>query len=127
MYQLLLNSSIEFEPEAWSDEEEIPGAPLSSSTPADLADSLRRIKILEEKLTDAQRDLIDYRNLVNEQLDVARLAEIVDEPMPPAKPATDDDSHYFDTYSLNGMFSLFMYRANGVVSDVHPLQTYMPL
>ncbi|KAI5987412.1 S-adenosyl-L-methionine-dependent methyltransferase [Pisolithus marmoratus] len=63
---------------------------------------IRRIRHLEEKLSQAQQDLADYRNIVSQKIDVASFAEIVSEEpgSSTAKDADvrDDDSHYFQSY-----------------------------
>ena len=71
--------------EEWSDSE-------------DSEDPARKIRALENKLAQAQRELMEYRAIVNRQLDLdtVRAEE-------PAKPPRDDDTHYFDSYAENGM------------------------
>ena len=71
--------------EEWSDSE-------------DSEDPARKIRALENKLAQAQHELMEYRAIVNRQLDLdtVRAEE-------PAKPPRDDDTHYFDSYAENGM------------------------
>ncbi|KIO02960.1 hypothetical protein M404DRAFT_638181 [Pisolithus tinctorius Marx 270] len=90
----------------WSDDESPPTANLQQpNEPTDLATAVRRIRHLEEKLSQAQKDLADYRNIVSQKVDVARFAEIVSEPGPSSSltkdrvdDVRDDDSHYFQSY-----------------------------
>lgn len=90
----------------WSDDESPPTAnPQQPNEPTDLATAVRRIRHLEEKLSQAQKDLADYRNIVSQKVDVARFAEIVSEPGPSSSltkdgvdDVRDDDSHYFQSY-----------------------------
>lgn len=93
----------------WSDDEDPPfsvtGATLDrfSEEPVDLASALRRIRVLEQKLSHAQSALVDYRTLVAQKVDIESLAGIVTEPGPSTKEALrDDDSHYFQSYSETG-------------------------
>lgn len=81
----------------WSDSEDESGEP----------DVHRRIRILENKLASAKKDLVDYRNFVRDRLNVSSLIEGINDPSsstPPA-PARDDDTHYFRSYDENGMSS----------------------
>ena len=69
----------------------------------------REIKRLKERLANAQKDLVDYRNLVNNNitniatgaLGNVTLEDIKKEELPPAAPR-DDDTHYFDSYNEQG-------------------------
>ncbi|KAI6039613.1 S-adenosyl-L-methionine-dependent methyltransferase [Pisolithus marmoratus] len=86
----------------WSDDES-PYPAIPQPEPTDLATAIRRIRYLEEKLSQAQQDLADYRNIVSQKIDVASFAEIISEE--PGSSTTkdadvrDDDSHYFRSYS----------------------------
>ncbi|TRM62093.1 S-adenosyl-L-methionine-dependent methyltransferase [Schizophyllum amplum] len=74
----------------WSDDEES-------------ADPSRKIRALENKLAQAQRELAEYRSIVNRQLDLdtVRTEE-------PSKPARDDDTHYFDSYAENDIHAVMI-------------------
>ncbi|EGN97901.1 hypothetical protein SERLA73DRAFT_91051 [Serpula lacrymans var. lacrymans S7.3] len=104
---------LQFQSDDWSDEEEDLDASQPAVTPPDLASSIRRIKLLERKLADAQQDLVDYRTLVNQKLDVTRLADIVAD-APSSSQATsqpskrDDDSHYFQSYADNDIHAVMI-------------------
>ena len=82
----------------WSDDE--------NSQPPDLQHALLEIKRLKEHLTAAQRDLTDYRTLVNKNitniLGDTTLEEIRKEELPSTLPPRDDDTHYFESYSDSG-------------------------
>jgi protein arginine N-methyltransferase 3 len=73
-----------------------------------LTDPSHRIRVLEEKLATARKDLIDYRAFVNQQLKSPTLSSIDADPGPSNVNSTtkDDDSHYFDSYDAHGMSSL---------------------
>ncbi|KAI5827087.1 S-adenosyl-L-methionine-dependent methyltransferase [Schizophyllum commune Tattone D] len=76
--------------EEWSDSE-------------DSEDPARKICALENKLAQAQRELMEYRAIVNRQLDLdtVRAEE-------PAKPPRDDDTHYFDSYAENDIHAVMI-------------------
>lgn len=81
----------------WSDDE--PNAGPSSSQ----IDPSRRIAILERKLQQAKQDLVDYKALVSQRLDLSRLQDAMTEPSGSSKVVErDDDSHYFQSYGQNG-------------------------
>ena len=103
---LLYHSHLELDfDDDWSDEEgDGPSAEHGSDPPADLPSALRRIHILEKKLSQAQNDLSDYRRLVTQNLDISSIAEIINDPVPSTDEAPrDDDTHYFLSYEYNGM------------------------
>jgi len=67
----------------------------------DLPQAHREIRLLKERLANAQNELRDYRKLVQTQLEASTLAELGDDtPLEP--PKRDDDTHYFDSYGGNG-------------------------
>jgi type I protein arginine methyltransferase len=70
---------------------------------------LKRIKVLEGRLTEAKRDFEEYQRLTQEHLDVARFRDVVGDTLSDAPPtARDDDTHYFESYGANGEpFCLF--------------------
>ncbi|KAL1744070.1 S-adenosyl-L-methionine-dependent methyltransferase [Schizophyllum fasciatum] len=69
----------------------------------DSEDPSRKIRALEAKLAQAQRELMEYRSIVNRQLDLdsVRTEE-------PAKPPRDDDTHYFDSYAENDIHAVMI-------------------
>ncbi|KAI6107141.1 S-adenosyl-L-methionine-dependent methyltransferase [Pisolithus croceorrhizus] len=85
----------------WSDDEGPSSLAHPQPEPTDLATAVRRIRYLEEKLSQSQKDLADYRNIVSKKVDVASFVEIISEPGPSTTKiadARDDDSHYFQSY-----------------------------
>ncbi|KAG6337383.1 hypothetical protein ID866_1706 [Astraeus odoratus] len=90
--------------DGWSDDEEPSTLPdtMAARDPIDLPSALRRISVLEEKLSQVQKDFVDYRALVAQNVNVTNLKEILDEPCsgPSTRDAArDDDSHYFQSYN----------------------------
>lgn len=82
----------------WSDDDEPNAGPSSSQN-----EPSKRIALLERKLQQAKQDLADYKALVSQKLDLARLQEAVKEPYGSSTTAErDDDSHYFQSYGENG-------------------------
>jgi protein arginine N-methyltransferase 3 len=82
-----------------------------SNDESNLTDPGRRIRVLEEKLAMAKRDLLNYRAFVNHQLKSPTLSGIDADPGPSNVNSTiakDDDSHYFDSYDAHGMSSAFL-------------------
>ncbi|KAF8430973.1 S-adenosyl-L-methionine-dependent methyltransferase [Boletus edulis BED1] len=93
----------------WSDDDEDgPSTELTPGPPSDLPTALRRIQILEEKLSQAQMNLSDYRKFVTQNLDISSLAEIINDPDPSTtgEAPRDDDTHYFLSYEYNGMHQI---------------------
>lgn len=87
----------------WSDDDG-PSVEHGPDLPSDLPSALKRIQILEKKLSQAQNDLSDYRRLVTQNLDISSIADIINDPGPSASEALrDDDTHYFSSYEYNGM------------------------
>ncbi|KAI6027839.1 S-adenosyl-L-methionine-dependent methyltransferase [Pisolithus microcarpus] len=85
----------------WSDDDGPSSLAHPQPEPTDLATAVRRIRYLEEKLSQAQKDLADYRSIVSQKVDVASFAEIISDPGPSTSKAADprdDDSHYFQSY-----------------------------
>ncbi|KAH7928744.1 protein arginine N-methyltransferase [Leucogyrophana mollusca] len=104
---------LQLESDSWSDDDddEVDGP----ASPQNLPSAMRRIQLLERKLADAKRDIIDYRSLVTQKLDVSRLAEIVADPGPSGSsahdsnpPPRDDDSHYFQSYGENDIHAVMI-------------------
>ena len=85
-------------PDSWSDSED--GS--KALAPSDLVSATRRIAALETKLAAAKEDLAEYRSLVNQRADIALIREAIDVPGEPVSSKRDDDSHYFDSYGVNG-------------------------
>ncbi|KIJ59063.1 hypothetical protein HYDPIDRAFT_101466 [Hydnomerulius pinastri MD-312] len=93
----------------WSDDEDSPSGATSSSPPSDLSSALKRIQILEQKLSQAQKDMIDYRTLVTQKLDISNIIEIINEQGPSTSQAIrDDDSHYFQSYGYNDIHAVMI-------------------
>jgi protein arginine N-methyltransferase 3 len=97
----------ELQTDDWTDTDEDPSHSAQQGTHADLNPNLvlsqahREIKLLKERLANAQNELQDYRKLVQTQLAASTLAELKeDTPLEPVK--RDDDTHYFASYSGNG-------------------------
>lgn len=90
----------------WSSDEEVLPGQQENSQPSDLQHALLEIKRLKEHLAASQRDLIDYRNLVNKNITNIATGALGDttiddlrkEELPPSPPR-DDDTHYFESYS----------------------------
>ncbi|KAF8837755.1 S-adenosyl-L-methionine-dependent methyltransferase [Paxillus ammoniavirescens] len=93
----------------WSDDEDSRSTRLPSSPPSDLSSSLRRIQILEEKLSQVKKDMTDYRKLVTQKLDISSITEIINEPAPSTSKAPgDDDTHYFQSYGYNDIHAVMI-------------------
>ncbi|KAF9220251.1 S-adenosyl-L-methionine-dependent methyltransferase [Gyrodon lividus] len=93
----------------WSDDEGPPTSGRPPSPPSDLSSALTRIQVLEQKLSQAQKDMTDYRKLVTEKLDISNIAEIVNEPGPSTSEAIrDDDTHYFQSYGYNDIHAVMI-------------------
>ena len=103
----MFNTSPEFQSDDWSDSDEADAA----APPQDLITATRRIKILESNLAKAKQDLADYRKFVSERLDIPRLAETISPSLPVDPVPRDDDSHYFQSYGGNGVFSTLVLRS----------------
>ncbi|KAG8214938.1 S-adenosyl-L-methionine-dependent methyltransferase [Butyriboletus roseoflavus] len=93
----------------WSDDGGGPSAEHGSNAPSDLPNALRRISILEKKLSQAQNDLSDYRRLITQNLGVSSIAEIINDPGPSSSEALrDDDTHYFQSYGYNDIHAVMI-------------------
>jgi protein arginine N-methyltransferase 3 len=81
----------------WSDD---------SDSEAQAQDPAKKVKTLEKKLAQLQRDFADYKAFVSSKLDIARLAESlkISDDGPDASQSTprDDDTHYFQSYGEHG-------------------------
>lgn len=66
------------------------------------ADTSKRVKELEEELQRLQRQFDDYRIAVGETLEKSWDERSAAPKTENEKPARDDDTHYFDSYSYNG-------------------------
>jgi len=95
------------------------GKSSTGSTPEH--SNIAKIKELEEDLARLQAQFADYRNAVSTTLEErwnergssagqagssGAAGQISTTSTEPAKPARDDDTHYFDSYSYNGMFMM---------------------
>ncbi|KAH0832399.1 S-adenosyl-L-methionine-dependent methyltransferase [Lanmaoa asiatica] len=105
----------------WSDDDEGgPSAEHGSSPPSDLPSALRRIQVLERKLSQAQNDLTDYQKLVTQNLDISNITEIMNDPGPSTSGALqDDDTHYFQSYGYNGMHHFVVEGCSDTTADGH--------
>jgi protein arginine N-methyltransferase 3 len=89
----------------WSDSDED-----NSNTSPEVAPATdRRLRSLKNKLSSAKQDLLDYRALVEKQINIYGLAEAINESSPsqPVPTSHDDDSHYFSSYAENGGSGLY--------------------
>lgn len=81
----------------WSDSE--------SESPAKDKDDV--IRALKRKLDQAKQDLADFRAFVDKQLRTSEVTRSLDdskEGSSAEQPKRDDDSHYFESYGMNGMY-----------------------
>jgi len=64
----------------------------------------RKIKALEKKLFLAQQSLADYRTLAAKKMNLTKAVESIDDSPPNREdlPVRDDDTHYFESYGVNG-------------------------
>ena len=100
--------------EDWSDDEEVAQNPVA---PADLPSAIKKIQSLENALHKAQQDLSDYRSFVGDRLNLAGLAEALQDPAESSSthvgaPLRDDDSHYFQSYGENGMYLAILHEVS---------------
>ena len=73
----------------------------AKSSPLDLPHARREIRLLKERLANAQNELRDYQRLVRTRLEGPTLDALKDDtPLDP--PKRDDDTHYFESYGGNG-------------------------
>ncbi|KAF8993501.1 protein arginine N-methyltransferase [Cyathus striatus] len=88
-------------PDDWSDSDD---EDASDSDPA------RKISLLEKKLALAQQTLLEYRNMVNNAIDLSSLANAVNE-IPQGTGGAlprDDDTHYFESYGENDIHAIMI-------------------
>ncbi|KAF9450547.1 protein arginine N-methyltransferase [Macrolepiota fuliginosa MF-IS2] len=66
----------------------------------------KKLRALEKKLILAQQSLLEYRNLVQQKLDLP----IMDDagPSGSSQPPRDDDAHYFDSYAGNDIHAVMI-------------------
>lgn len=65
------------------------------------------IRTLKRKLDQAKQDLAEFHAFVEKQLQVSELTRSLDETKEGTtteQPKRDDDSHYFESYGMNGMY-----------------------
>ena len=103
----------ELQTDEWSEDEEEPSIQTKGKDSLSQNSEIQRanleIRRLKERLAAAQKDLADYRQLVNKNIaDIASgalgnvsLDEIKREELPPPGPR-DDDTHYFESYNEQG-------------------------
>lgn len=98
---------LQLQSDDWSDDEEVVN---NHQAPADLSEAMRKIRALENALHKAQQDLVDYRSFVGDRLNLAGLAEALQEPSSSSSnaPARDDDSHYFESYGSNDIHAIMI-------------------
>lgn len=101
---------LQLEMDDWSDDEDLSNNDQRPAPPADLPSALRQMQLLERKLSQAHRDMAEYRSLVGQQFDAGRFAEIISEPGPSsAGPLPrDDDTHYFSSYCENDIHAVMI-------------------
>ena len=98
---------LELQTDDWTDTDEEPSRSTQKDINTDLHSNLslpqahREIRLLKERLANAQHELQDYRKLVRTQLKASPLAELEDG-TPLELPKRDDDTHYFESYGGNG-------------------------
>ena len=73
----------------------------NASSKVDHSHAHREIKLLKERLANAQNELQEYQKLVRTRLDVSALDALKDD-TPLELPKRDDDTHYFESYGGNG-------------------------
>ncbi|GJE92599.1 methyltransferase domain-containing protein [Phanerochaete sordida] len=99
---------LQLQSDDWSDDEEVVN---SQQAPEDLSSAQRKIRALENALHKAQQDLSDYRSFVGDRLNLASLAEALQESAGApsgAQPVRDDDSHYFQSYGSNDIHAVMI-------------------
>lgn len=65
------------------------------------------IRALKRKLDQAKQELADFRAFVEKQLRISEVTRSLDdsrEGLSTEQPKRDDDSHYFESYGMNGMY-----------------------
>lgn len=97
------------------------GKSSTKSTPEQ--SNIAKIKELEEDLARLQAQFADYRNAVSTTLEerwnergtaagqagsTGVVGQLTTTSTEPVKPARDDDTHYFDSYSYNGTFIMLL-------------------
>jgi len=110
----------ELQMDEWSGDENASPSHSNRKEPISEQSQLRRahlhIRLLKEQLAATQKDLVDYRNFVNdnitniaaETLGTIQLEEIRNEQLPPPGPR-DDDTHYFESYDDQGRFIIIFF------------------
>ena len=83
----------------------------SDSDSEDVSPSMDKdavIRKLKEKLIEARKDLSDFRDLVDKQFRIPELSTALDDKDEGqssgsiVRPVRDDDTHYFESYGMNG-------------------------
>ncbi|KAJ3932707.1 MAG: S-adenosyl-L-methionine-dependent methyltransferase [Lentinula lateritia] len=83
---------LRYQPDDWTDSED-----------EDSLSTDRRIRLLEQKLTETKRDFQEYRKIVNQRFNLGQTAEPSGLP-----PKRDDDSHYFESYGANDIHAVMI-------------------
>lgn len=93
----------ELQTDDWTDTDEEPShsAQRGENSNRDLSHAHREIRLLKERLANAQNELLDYQKLVRSRLEASTLDALQDD-TPLELPKRDDDTHYFESYGGNG-------------------------
>ena len=94
----------------------------------DLADPSHRLRVLEDKLAIARKDLADYHTFVNQQLKSSALLGLDNDAGPSKANSSEvvgDDSSYFKSYDENGLSSAFCsgfpFSSMNCSTDIHAI------
>lgn len=88
----IFQHALGYQPDDWTDSED-----------EDSLSTDRRIRLLEQKLTETKRDFQEYRKIVNQRFNLGQTAEPSGLP-----PKRDDDSHYFESYGANDIHAVMI-------------------
>jgi len=98
---------LELQTDDWIDTDDEPSRSTKKDANTNLDPNIslpqaqREIRLLKERLANAQNELQEYQKLVRTQLKASALAELEDD-TPLEQPKRDDDTHYFESYGGNG-------------------------
>ena len=94
----------------------------------DLTDPSHRLRVLEDKLATARKDLEDYHAFVNQQLKSSALLGLDNDSGPSeanSSAVMGDDSSYFESYDENGLSSAFRsgfpFSSTNCSTDIHAI------
>lgn len=88
----IFQHALGYQPDDWTDSED-----------EDSLSTDRRIRLLEQKLTETKRDFQEYRKIVHQRFNLGQTAEPSGLP-----PKRDDDSHYFESYGANDIHAVMI-------------------